>query len=120
MLTSSNLRKSIGSGELVQHAPNVSEYSVASHSDDQPPDEWPVTMRAEGCAISLNFASIAGINSWTTARPHGPLLSESAKSVWPLGLSGSRKIQKVLDATSAAGEPAGRCDRRCALKYAIV
>ena len=39
------------------------------------------TIRALGCAISLNRFSIAGISSVTSAFPHGPFTSESAKSV---------------------------------------
>src|SRR4051812_39801091 len=102
MFTFSNFRKSTGSGELLQHAPNVCGYSVASQSEDHPPDECPVTIRPLGSVISLNRDSIAGISSSTSARPQGPFTSESQNSVWPLPLSGSRKIQNVLFAICSA------------------
>src|SRR4051812_18559511 len=120
MFTSSHFRKSIGSGELLQHAPNVSGYSVASHKLDHPPDEWPVMIRADACGMSLNRFSSSGMSSVMSALPYGPFTSESMNNVWPLGLSGSSMIQNVLCAMSSAAEPLGRCARRFDLNIAIV
>jgi hypothetical protein len=65
-------RKSIGSGALDQQAPKTSGQRSASHSDDQPPEECPVTMRASGRASRRKLASRCGISSSTSAVPRGP------------------------------------------------
>ena len=84
-----NREKSTGSGELEKHAPKVSGCESCSHSEPQPPLEWPVTMRASRRGTSRNSRSSAGISSVTSAVPHGPFAGLSTKPWCASGDSGS-------------------------------
>src|SRR5215467_15690776 len=77
--------KSEGSGDVGQVPPNTAGYATCSHNAAQPPDECPCSNRPLGLRSIRYLRSSAGISSFTSASPHGPLLAEFANSCVPNG-----------------------------------
>ena len=78
------LRKSEGSGAVDHVPPKMAGYATCSQSVAQPPDECPVRNRPSGFASIRYMRSRRGISSPVSAKPHGPLLTESANSTVPV------------------------------------
>src|SRR5690348_3948198 len=93
-------RKSTGSGAVLQQPPKKSGYATCNQSEDQPPEECPVTKRAWACGRARKRPSISGMSSWTSASPTGPLFAELAKTEWPSGTSGSSTTRNMGSGTS--------------------
>jgi hypothetical protein len=83
MLTTWNLEKSTGSGAELHVPPKKSGNCSWSHSVAQPPDECPCRNRPRDSLVAANLLSRNGMNSVTSAVPHGPFTSVSANDVWP-------------------------------------
>src|SRR5581483_11701369 len=80
----------------VDHVPpKVFGYSTCSHSVAHPPLEWPLSKRPLGLASMRYLCSNMGINSLVSARPQGPLLTESANSTQLVG-NDSSSMTKII------------------------
>src|SRR5271163_3178147 len=87
--------KSLGSGDVDHVPPKSLGYVVCNQSVAQPPEECPCRNLPEARASMRYRDSRWRISSVVSARPQGPLFTESANSWVPVGLLSSRKTQII-------------------------